>query len=57
MYPSRPFQAGGVFVDRAARQLLGSKLVNSTKFGTDEMIDLMIEEYEKKASCIVHSIL
>ncbi|PVF93797.1 hypothetical protein CPB86DRAFT_876887 [Serendipita vermifera] len=41
-------QAGGVFVDRAARQLLETKLANSAKFGTSEMIDLMIENYEKK---------
>ncbi|PVF91015.1 hypothetical protein CPB86DRAFT_746070 [Serendipita vermifera] len=41
-------QAGGVFVDRAARQLLGTKLASSAKFGTNEIIDLMIEEYERK---------
>jgi hypothetical protein len=37
-------------VDRAARELLEKKLARSAKFGTDEMINLMIEEYEKKAS-------
>ena len=40
-------QAGGVFVDRAIRDMLKEKLEGS-KFAEDEMLDLMVEEFEKK---------
>ncbi|PVF93792.1 hypothetical protein CPB86DRAFT_789734 [Serendipita vermifera] len=44
-------QAGGVFVDRAVRALLRRKLATSPIYGTDEMIDIMVNEFEKK-ECI-----
>jgi hypothetical protein len=41
-------QAGGVYVDRAIRHLLEEKLATSPTFGTKEMINIMMEEFEKK---------
>lgn len=41
------FQAGGVFVDRAARTMLEAKLKNS-RYGDEEFIDLMVQEFEQK---------
>ncbi|PVF93802.1 hypothetical protein CPB86DRAFT_741905 [Serendipita vermifera] len=40
-------QAGGVFVDRAARVLLQAKLQNSS-FNDDESIESMVQAFEKK---------
>jgi hypothetical protein len=42
-------QAGGVFVDRAARILLEQKLASS-KFNDEEYLGLMIHEFEKKVT-------
>jgi hypothetical protein len=36
-----------VFVDRAIRDMLKEKL-EASKFAEDEMLDLMVEEFEKK---------
>ncbi|PVF93798.1 hypothetical protein CPB86DRAFT_876888 [Serendipita vermifera] len=41
-------QAGGVFVDRAARAILQKNLATSAKFGTDEFLDLMVDYFEIK---------
>lgn len=41
-------QAGGVFVDEAARQFLERKLATSAKYGTPDVIDHMVQEFEKK---------
>jgi hypothetical protein len=40
-------KAGGVFIDRAASNMLSSKLRNS-RFGNEEFIKLMTTEFEKK---------
>jgi hypothetical protein len=37
-----------VYVDRAIRHLLEAKLATSPTFGTKEMINIMMEEFEKK---------
>ncbi|KAG8755538.1 hypothetical protein FRC14_003961 [Serendipita sp. 396] len=44
-------QAGGVFVDRAARSLFTAKLSNS-KFGDEETISDMVEKFEQRAKRI-----
>ncbi|PVF93791.1 hypothetical protein CPB86DRAFT_767059 [Serendipita vermifera] len=44
---SECIQAGGIYVDRAARKLLREKLASS-KYGTDEFLDIMVNEFEKK---------
>jgi hypothetical protein len=44
-----------VFVVHAARALLEKKLASS-RFGTDEFLDLMMEDFEKKESRIILSI-
>ncbi|CAG8727028.1 15110_t:CDS:2, partial [Acaulospora colombiana] len=49
-------QVGGVFVDRAARELLKKKLENS-RFGTDEFLDLMIDYFEVKESWLIVTFL
>jgi hypothetical protein len=43
------YQAGGVFVDRAIREVLKDKLEDS-KFAEDEMLDLMVNEFERKVT-------
>ncbi|KAG8802708.1 hypothetical protein FRC17_006361 [Serendipita sp. 399] len=40
-------QAGGVFVDRAAKQFLTTKLVES-KFGDEESINDMVDKFERR---------
>ncbi|KAG8753752.1 hypothetical protein FRC14_005759 [Serendipita sp. 396] len=44
-------QAGGVFVDRAARSLFTEKLSNS-KFGDEESISDMVDKFEQRAKRI-----
>ncbi|PVF93793.1 hypothetical protein CPB86DRAFT_789737 [Serendipita vermifera] len=48
VHRSECIQAGGVFVDRAIRSLLKQKLANSPVYGTDEMLNAMVNEFEKK---------
>ncbi|PVF93790.1 hypothetical protein CPB86DRAFT_789732 [Serendipita vermifera] len=48
VHRSECIQAGGVFVDRALRVLLKQKLSTSAVYGTDEMVDAMVKEFEKK---------
>jgi hypothetical protein len=40
-------KAGGVFIDRAASNMLSSKLGDS-RFGNEEFVKLMTAEFEKK---------
>lgn len=51
MTDSCNIQAGGVFVDRAATSLLQDKL-KSSRYGTDEIIEEMVQEFEKKVRFI-----
>ncbi|KAG8829562.1 hypothetical protein FRC17_006388 [Serendipita sp. 399] len=44
-------QAGGVFIDRAARNMLVDKLTGS-KYSDEESIDIMVDEFEKKTKRI-----
>lgn len=42
-------------MDRAARTMLQAKLKNS-KFGEEEFVELMVEEFEKKV-CLSYSLV
>jgi hypothetical protein len=41
-------QAGGVYVDRAARRLLEQKLATSSKFNSEEILGEMTKVFEQK---------
>jgi len=48
-------QAGGIFVDEAARQFLEHKLASSTKYGTPKTINDAVYEFERKTASLIFS--
>ncbi|PVF93795.1 hypothetical protein CPB86DRAFT_87047 [Serendipita vermifera] len=48
LHRSECIQAGGAFVDRAIRRLLQERLITSPVYGANEMINTMVDEFEKK---------